>query len=430
MKLKNINLIVFFILLFYTTWVNSNRIIDRQVGETDVTSGNVPQPSLNQDPPATDPVVSPVQPENPVESQEPVKTSDPVVNPTPSVPVSQPTTQPNVPIIPTTTQNIPVIPTSNTTEQPIGDKTTPIGGSTNTNTNSDGNNNNNNNNNHNDDDDEDDGGGVSGATIGIIIGGCVLAAILLLMIFTVIRKISKKKEYSSPIPIMNVVSNSSSTQQLNNNNDQYYQSQNELPTTQYYPQTSPSQQPQNYQNPGTVDIVNSGSQYRQDSIGSAIGINAAAATAVNASMVNDYTIPPRPEQIVQPVRQNSSLRRPKRTATNNMVNNENKFTDNVVVPVEGENDDYNNVAVAPAKPHKVIINHTNNTPIEPGTIHKTQFPFIPNMDDELRLNPGDAVEIIEVYDDGWSYGKNVATNEVGVFPISYITGYNDPDNNF
>ncbi|OUM64867.1 hypothetical protein PIROE2DRAFT_67265 [Piromyces sp. E2] len=81
-------------------------------------------------------------------------------------------------------------------------------------------------------------------------------------------------------------------------------------------------------------------------------------------------------------------------------------------------------------PHKVIINKSNNTPIEPGTIHKTQFPFNPNMDDELKLNAGDAVEIIEVYDDGWSYGRNMTNNEVGVFPISYITGYNDPSNNF
>lgn len=166
-----------------------------------------------------------------------------------------------------------------------------------------------------------------------------------------------------------------------------------------------------------MDIVNSSnSQYQNNNYG----------YENEAGMTNDYIIPPRPEQVIQPTRQNSSLRRPKRNNTehSSAVNPSDAYVD-----PNQENGDLGDGSYA-NKPHNVIINKSNNTPIEPGTIHKTMFTFEPNMDDELRLNIGEAVEIIEVYDDGWSYGKNMTTNEVGVFPISYITGYNDPTHNF
>jgi len=74
---------------------------------------------------------------------------------------------------------------------------------------------------------------------------------------------------------------------------------------------------------------------------------------------------------------------------------------------------------------EVIINELNNTPIEADTIHIIQYSYEPELDDEIQLNVGDSVKIIEVDDDGWCYGKNLNSGEVGHFPINYITGNDD-----
>jgi len=184
---------------------------------------------------------------------------------------------------------------------------------------------------------------------------------------------------------------------------------------QYYQ----SQQPQ-YDNVG-IDISNQ-YQYQQDNYQNyrnSFVDDMRPNSINNGIMINDYPLPQ--QEVIQPIRNHSSLRHP--TVTSDVPE----------VPLE----DYNNPSMMNGEitnvgqiSHKVIINRVNNIPIKPGTTHKAQFSFSPNMNDELRINSGDSIEIIEVYNDGWSYGKNIITNEVGVFPISFITGYNDPSNNF
>ncbi|ORX86976.1 hypothetical protein BCR32DRAFT_289644 [Anaeromyces robustus] len=270
-------------------------------------------------------------------------------------------------------------------------------------------------------------GGLSGGIIAVIVVGGIFALGVVILLLRALLKLCTRKRYEDPLPV-NVVSNTASTEQLNPQNNigqdssQYYnnpsqyssQTGNNIPNTGTVVGINESQQPyyqQNYEN--GVDISNS--QYQnQNGYSSDIASNSG-----NSNGMMEYPQPNREQLLVPPVRQFSSLRRPTANGGRSEI-----LPDDVNM-ANGDITESSNV-----KPHKVVINKSNNTPIEPGTIHKTQFPFNPTMDDELRLNQGDAVEIIEVYDDGWSYGKNMATNELGVFPISYITGYNDPSNNF
>lgn len=44
-------------------------------------------------------------------------------------------------------------------------------------------------------------------------------------------------------------------------------------------------------------------------------------------------------------------------------------------------------------------------------------PYESQMVDELSLNVNDQIQVLESYDDGWAYGKKMATGEVGTFPL-------------
>ena len=44
-------------------------------------------------------------------------------------------------------------------------------------------------------------------------------------------------------------------------------------------------------------------------------------------------------------------------------------------------------------------------------------PYQSQMVDELTLNVNDQIQVLESYDDGWAYGKKMATGEVGTFPL-------------
>ena len=41
--------------------------------------------------------------------------------------------------------------------------------------------------------------------------------------------------------------------------------------------------------------------------------------------------------------------------------------------------------------------------------------------DELTLNPGDVLEIIQTFQDGWALGKNTTTNLKGMFPLNFVS---------
>jgi len=241
----------------------------------------------------------------------------------------------------------------------------------------------------------------------IVLGGVFAFGVIVLLFRAILKLLTRKKD-DTPLPDLNVVGGTSSTEILN---QPVAMSQNALADNgQYYNQAQ-------YGSQNNVQGMNDQQYYAQAYDN---GTDISSSQYQGSDYQNNYSGNNyQQDHVVQPVRQFSSLRRPNANGGGN-----NLPPENYEGMMNGEITDANQ------GPRKVIINRTNNTPIEPGTIHKTQFPFVPNMDDELKLNAGDAVEIIEVYDDGWSYGKNMTTNESGVFPISYITGYNDPANNF
>jgi len=372
----------------------------------------------------------------------PVDNSQPTDNnvPKPTIPSSEPEKEkekekekePEQVVAPTPSSNVPVITSQpqetqkNDTEKKESEATkkqdniataTSKNSSTKTSSSSSTNDNKNDSKTSNESNKKKDSNGLSGGIIGLIVVGGIFALGVVILIFRSLLKVFKtctkgKKDY--PTPVLNVVSNQgTSSEQLNPQNGMsqnpmiesgyYNQSTSTIPASPYYPQ---QQQPV-YDN-GGVDISK---QYQQNDYQNGY---------VDGGMVDDYPVATQPD-VIQPIRNFSSLRRQPPSGNRPQE-----------MPLEGyDNSTMMNGEITDVnQPHKVIINKSNNIPIEPGTIHKAQFPFVPNMDDELKLNAGDAIEIIEVYDDGWSYGKNMINNEVGVFPISYITGYNDPTNNF
>lgn len=47
--------------------------------------------------------------------------------------------------------------------------------------------------------------------------------------------------------------------------------------------------------------------------------------------------------------------------------------------------------------------------------------YEPKMVDELQLNPNDQIVMIESYDDGWAFGRNIETGVEGTFPLVCTT---------
>jgi len=48
------------------------------------------------------------------------------------------------------------------------------------------------------------------------------------------------------------------------------------------------------------------------------------------------------------------------------------------------------------------------------------YEWSPRNDDELRLDEGDDVEVMERCDDGWFVGLNRRTKQFGTFPGNYV----------
>ena len=40
--------------------------------------------------------------------------------------------------------------------------------------------------------------------------------------------------------------------------------------------------------------------------------------------------------------------------------------------------------------------------------------------DELEINVGERVELIHEFDDGWAKGRNLETDQVGIFPLACL----------
>jgi len=67
----------------------------------------------------------------------------------------------------------------------------------------------------------------------------------------------------------------------------------------------------------------------------------------------------------------------------------------------------------------------NDGQVVPGNQYTIRYDFKPSLNDEIELEPGNIVEVMEVYDDGWAKGRNLTYNTEGVFPINRITGIDD-----
>ncbi|ORX87377.1 hypothetical protein BCR32DRAFT_240210 [Anaeromyces robustus] len=53
-------------------------------------------------------------------------------------------------------------------------------------------------------------------------------------------------------------------------------------------------------------------------------------------------------------------------------------------------------------------------------VRRVVYSFIADLPDELHLTPGQEVIIHKVFDDGYAYGENAATHQLGVFPITSL----------
>ncbi|ORZ35901.1 hypothetical protein BCR44DRAFT_85994 [Catenaria anguillulae PL171] len=53
--------------------------------------------------------------------------------------------------------------------------------------------------------------------------------------------------------------------------------------------------------------------------------------------------------------------------------------------------------------------------------HRAVRNYAPQMEDELELLVGDVVAVSQQYDDGWGFGLNLATGQVGVLPLGFVT---------
>jgi Variant SH3 domain len=70
---------------------------------------------------------------------------------------------------------------------------------------------------------------------------------------------------------------------------------------------------------------------------------------------------------------------------------------------------------------------------EPSGIETIKRPFVPTLDDELSVVPGDRIRILNTYDDGWSVVEkiNKATgNVVGLIPIACLRSAGEQPSTF
>jgi len=58
-------------------------------------------------------------------------------------------------------------------------------------------------------------------------------------------------------------------------------------------------------------------------------------------------------------------------------------------------------------------------------LYIAQYSYQPLNDDELELQRGDIVEVIEQCDDGWFVGTSQRTEQFGTFPGNYVLPYDE-----
>ena len=52
--------------------------------------------------------------------------------------------------------------------------------------------------------------------------------------------------------------------------------------------------------------------------------------------------------------------------------------------------------------------------------HRVQYDYQPRHIDELQINAGDVVQVMEKCEDGWYVGTSERSGEFGTFPGNYV----------
>ncbi|ORZ38044.1 hypothetical protein BCR44DRAFT_1015972 [Catenaria anguillulae PL171] len=64
-----------------------------------------------------------------------------------------------------------------------------------------------------------------------------------------------------------------------------------------------------------------------------------------------------------------------------------------------------------------------------GEQYKASRNYDPGMSDEMELVVGDMISVTSKYDDGWAYGLNLSTGQLGVFPLNFAEPVGDEREN-
>ena len=72
----------------------------------------------------------------------------------------------------------------------------------------------------------------------------------------------------------------------------------------------------------------------------------------------------------------------------------------------------------------------NQKGLIPPTRYYAISSFTPRQPDELAIEQGDEVIIVQTFDDGWAFGRNSRTRMVGVLPMTFLMNNNQYSNNY
>ncbi|KAI9058227.1 hypothetical protein FKP32DRAFT_1554813, partial [Trametes sanguinea] len=87
-----------------------------------------------------------------------------------------------------------------------------------------------------------------------------------------------------------------------------------------------------------------------------------------------------------------------------------------LAPEENPFLDFTEIAAAAGRPPTA----SSESSAHFAPVEMIRRPFVPTMDDEMAVNPGENVRIIKRFDDGWAYAENASTGMQGLIPIDCL----------
>jgi len=66
------------------------------------------------------------------------------------------------------------------------------------------------------------------------------------------------------------------------------------------------------------------------------------------------------------------------------------------------------------------VDYTSSNSYEVDKDYIAMYSYEPNMTDELTISVNDRIHLLEMYSDGWGYGKNVTTGQIGILPLNRL----------